>query len=375
MKIQFNQILPINKSIVVSNKKISNKTIKNDSITEYSVMPNYSLATFPNISFGMSPDMRFLLNNAKRLKCAYSGRLMLSPAEEKIIYSKLEKRPNAMSAINFLQQYAKYMHDIEGKVFDFFVDSEHKNKRNFQDILLEVKDESLQRLKEKQIRILTKTNNLIKKLSPEIAAQIEEIRDSAIEHVNDNSFGRRVVLDRIKQVKATGDDLQKVIGIYRAWYKLPRSTNDFDAFVVKYSKKPHEAIAKRLISSSVATIEHVKPQSKGGDDCMSNILLVSSRFNNDRDTMPLDEFIMLNDELDVKGNLLRYIDDVINEVNDKRSPFSERASYPIIISDTIMKESKNLVIPSLINLKASKDQLKDYNSLQKLEQKYVVKKK
>lgn len=377
MKIQFNQTYNTNKYIVVANKYQHFTRVKDseNNIQKGAELPILSSAHFPNINFGMSPDMKFLLDNSKRLLCAYSRMPMISPAEEKLIYAKLDRRPNAQSAVNFLQQYTRYMHDIESKVFDFFSDAEHKNKRDFQDILLEVRDESLERLKEKQIRILTRTNNLIKKLSPEIAVQVEEIRDKAIEQINDNSFGRRSVLDKIKQIRATGDDLQKVIGIYRAWYKLPGSSNDFDAFVVKYAKNPHEAIARRLISSSVATIEHIKTQKRGGDDCMSNILLVSSRFNNDRDTMPLDEFIMLNDDIDIKHNLLKYVDDVVNEVNNKRSPFFNFASYPIQVSETIYRESKHTVNPSLDNLKATKEQLKDYNSLQKLEQKYIVIKK
>ena len=61
-----------------------------------------SLANFPNVSFKMNPDAGFLISQCRRLKCAYSGRKMIPPNEAKTIYAKLQKRPNAQSAINFL---------------------------------------------------------------------------------------------------------------------------------------------------------------------------------------------------------------------------------------------------------------------------------
>ena len=38
------------------------------------------------------------------------------------------------------------------------------------------------------------------------------------------------------------------------------------------------------------------------------MILVSARFNNERHSMPLDEYIMLNQDIDMRRHLQKYID-------------------------------------------------------------------
>ena len=52
---------------------------------------------------------------------------------------------------------------------------------------------------------------------------------------------------------------------------------------------------------------------------LSNFILVSAAFNNNRHSMPLSEYIMLNDDIDIRKNLQRYIEDVISEVQNRKS--------------------------------------------------------
>ncbi len=75
--------------------------------------------------------------------------------------------------------------------------------------------------------------------------------------MENGTFGRKEPLEKIKAIKAKGRDLVQIIKIYRKWYGLPASSNDLDAFIVSYSKRPHLQIAKRLISSAVASVEHM----------------------------------------------------------------------------------------------------------------------
>ena len=344
---------------------------------EYSTLPNYNLAMVPsNVSFKANPSMEFLLAQSERLRCAYSGKIMLSPSEFKTISQKLLKRPNAQSAINLLQSYEVYMHDIESIIFDILKEASHKNKRGFNDILKEEAPDALIRLKEKQKNILTKTDKIIDTMSEPIAEQVRLIRDEALEKMENDTFGRKSPLEKIKRVKAEGKDLEKIIKIYQSWYKLPSSSKDLDAFIVKYSKYDHDDIAKRLVSSSVATVEHVKPQARNGSDGMNNLLLVSAQFNNGRDTMPLNEYIKLNPEIDIEKNLQRYIDDVIAQVNDSRTPFSKKPSYPMAIVDTILEETKGAVILNTDNLQIPQSLAKQDEILTKrLEQKYKVRRR
>lgn len=374
MKINFNQTLLINKynSSNRSNNVYNNKAY-NSGNAEYSALPNCNLAYYPNISFKMNEHMAFLLNNAKRFRCAYSGRPMILQNEAKLIYSKLGSRPNAQSAINFLQQYTGYMHDIESKVFDFFSETSHKNKKDFKDILLEEYPQALERLREKQTAILTSVNKVIEETSEPIACQLRALRDESLKKMKTNTFGRKTLLESVKKIKAKDEDLDKVIQIYRAWYKLPKPAKDFDAFVVKYSKKSHFDIAKRLISSAVATIEHIKPSARGGDDNMRNYILVSAQFNNERDTMPLWEYMMLNKELDIRKHLQQYMDTSIKQVQDKKSPFYNRSWYPESIHSAIYEETAKSVNLNTDNLNLSKTQKKENSSVERLGSRFILK--
>ena len=332
-----------------------------------------SLVNFPNISFKMNSDAGFLLSQAGRLKCAYSGRDMIPLMEAKNIYAKLLKRPNAQSAINFLVHYADYMHEVEGYIFDLFQDAPHKAKKDFQTILQEHKPDALTRLKEKQITVLSSADKIIDTIGEPTAEKILKIKNQSIEQIlNNGIFGRKAPLDLIKAIKAPQEDLAKVIKVYQAWYKLPASSKDMDAFIVKYSKEPHNNIAKRLISTAVGSIEHIRPQQRNGDDKLGNYLLVSAAFNNNRQSMPLSEYIMLNEEVDIAKNLQKYMNDVIREVNNPKSKFAQRSYYPESIKRAVEAETDNKVILNTEGLRISKAQQRQNNATDRLSQRYVV---
>lgn len=366
MKVSFNQTSQINSyRPVVNSLQKEEPTVQTTSV-ECSVVPSAYYASFCNVSFAGKPDMDFLLGFADRFKCAYTGRPMISKPKAKSIYEKLEKRPNAQSAINLLQHLQGYMHDIESIVFDILCDASHKNKRDFQDILLELAPESLERLKLKQFDVLNSTNRLLPLLSEPIREKVIAARDEALAKMEDGTFGRKEPLERIKSIKAKGKDLTQVIKIYRKWYGLPASSNDLDAFIVSYSKRPHQQIAKRLISSAVASVEHVKPHSRGGGSDLSNLILVSAQFNNARSSMPLWEYMMLNPQIDFAANLQNYMNDVINEVHDKNSTFSQRAYYPERIKDVIDKETNSSVVLDTDRLCLTRYQRREMSHLKKL---------
>ena len=379
MKVNFNQTAQINNCRPITrfeNNKTKGHRGTTPNFTSDFAMQNcdgLSLANFPNVSFRANcPDMNFLLGQTHRLFCAYSRREMISPYEIRTIYGKLLKRPNAQSAVNFLQNYERYMHNIEGQIFSVFKNADHKGKRDFQNILQELVPESLERLKVKQIEILNGKNKLIENMSPEIAEKVKAIRDKTLQSVMDGTFARRSVLDQIKNIKVEGSDLGRIIKLYQHWYKLPSSSKDFDAFVVKYAKESHDTIAKRLLSTAVATIEHVKPQSRGGENKLGNFLLVSAEFNNERDTMPLQEYMMLNSDIDIKGNIQKYIDDVIKEIHRGKSGLANRSWYPKALQETIGAETGGEFVPSIDALNLTKAQKRENNFSQKLSTRYIV---
>ena len=377
MRIQFNQALSGNKFNQVLQLRSMEEKPSVD-VLEYrepikKVSP-INFISYSNISFKKNIDAEFLLRQTKHLKCAYSGKLMLSQGEIKDVFSKLERRTNVQAVINLLQNYEKYMHDTEVAIFSLLKESKHRNKRDLQDVLQELQPEALVRLKEKQINILKSTDGIIEKLSPNIANLVRLIRDNALAKIKDNTFGRQPPLEMIKAVKAKGSDLNKIIKIYQAWYKLPNSARDVDAFIVKYARKTHAEIARRLICPSMATIEHIVPTSrkKKDADFLGNMILVSARFNKERHSMPLDEYIMLNQEVDMLQHLQKYVDLVIREINRQGSDFSHCGMYPERIRKAIAKETGGKVNLSTENLVLTKAQKKSMKAPEKLSQKFNV---
>jgi hypothetical protein len=379
MKININSVIQTNKfnptlykNNIDLDKSLNFYTSKDQDVS----FPNLSAANFPNITFRAKTDANFLLKQANWLKCAYSGNKMISPSEAQAIYKRLEKRPNTQSACNLLVNYEEYMYDVESKIFDIFKESSHKSKSNFQDVLKSLQPEALVRLQEKQSIIVNKANKDIEKLSPTTREQVEQIKSEALEEiqkssvVGHNALERRNTLDRIKKIKGDKTDKPRLERIYQIWYQLPVAAKDVDAFIVKYANCSHNTIAKRLISKAVATIEHIKPASQGGDDNLANFLLVSAGYNSERSSMPLDEYITLNQDIDIVHNLQKYMDSIIEEAHRKKSDFSDRSWYPDAMRRAIYSQTHNKIDLDTQKLRLTKVQVRENTYCNRLIEKF-----
>lgn len=369
MKILFQQIPKFN----ILNTRYQTPIKEESSAPEPNLAPKgLNISQFHNISFGAKKhDAEFLLKFSDKFRCAYSGREMISKSKFKEICKKLDKRPNAQSAYNLLQHLQKYMHNIEGIIFDIIGEASHKNKRNFQDILLELAPESLQRLEIRQIEILHSTDKILSKLSEKTALQVLDIRDEALAKMGLGTFGRQEPLKKLREIQADKKDLYLIDKIYKKWYELPTSARDIDAFIVQYSKHTHSQISKRLISSAVATIEHIKPQSKNGSSGLGNLILVSAQYNNSRSSMPLCDYMKLNPDLPIAENLQKYIDTVIKEVQNSKSEFSQQVYYPESIKKAIEQETGSKVQLDTSALTLTKVQKQEQVKFDKLREKYA----
>lgn len=307
-----------------------------DSIKFYPI--NYN-----NLSFTAKSDARILLEHAEDLVCAYSGKKMLSPYTIREIYSKLRKKQNAQASIVFLQNYENYMHKAEKEVFDILKSALDKSHKDFSDILNQKVIDSRKRLKIKQIEILKSTDELIDNLSDDIKNNIISIKENAFSRIEDWGFSRKYTLRELRKVEAKGNDKKIINEIFKAWHKLPNSKTDADAFIIKYFSKDHYTIAKMLLSSSVATIEHIKPASKGGNNMLGNYLLVSSKYNSLRDSMPLNMFIETYPELKIEDNIQKYMNLLIRGINTKKIDLIRYDNYPQMIKENISKSTKGKI--------------------------------
>ena len=324
-------------------------------------------ANYNNLTFTAKSDAKILLENANNLVCAYSGKKMLSPYEVRGIYSKLRKRQNAASMVLFLQNYESYMHKTELEVFNLLKGAKDKENKDFKEILSEHVIEAHRNLKGKQVAIMESTNDLVNMLSDDTRDEVIAIKDNAIERINDFGFSRKYTLRELRNLSAKGNDKKIINEIFKAWHKLPNSKTDSDAFIKKYFFADHFTIAKSLLSSSVATIEHIKPSSKGGANKLENYMLVSSKYNALRDSLPLNMFNEIYPELKIENNLQRYMNVLIHAINTKNIDFIRYDNYP-----ELLKESISRVTNGKIELDISK--VNNHNNNSKSPKQKTVKK-
>ncbi len=339
MKVLFNTALPVNShlGICVHKNDLKKSYACYDAPQTEGTPP---VCNLPHITFKAKPDSVMLLSQADKLYCAYSRSKMLSPYTFRAICSKLSKKPNAQSAINFLKEYREYMPKVETEIFDMLEEYGVSGKKTLQDILTEKRPESLARLREKQKCILTNADGKIMQLDKDIAEEVLGIRDAALISIDDGSFSRHKLLDRLKMIEAQDTKTKTQLhNIYKRWYTLPRSYMDYDAFVVKYSKFSHEEIAQRFLSMAVATVEHIKPYAKGGQDNLLNYVLVCKLYNNDKSDMNLAEYDELNPDIEISTNLIRYINDIKNEIKHGNRYFEANYLYPKHLGENIALET------------------------------------
>ena len=374
MKVNFNQTIQIN-STYNSKNKVSRRINKPSSVCCDVSVCEAKKDKCKNVSFGISPDVFFLISQTNRLKCFYTRKDLIDSRQVKTIYGKLSKRPNAQSAVNYLQNYTKNMFDVEYQIFTAFKEAEYRGKRGFSDILESMIPDSLENIKQKQILVLDSTEEAIDCYPNAISKQILALRDRAVNAVVDGTFQRSNFLEQLLKIIPKNQDKFTLPEIYKLWSKLPSAFFDKDAFVLKYHTAEHEAIAKRLISPSVGTIEHVVPSSRGGEDELGNYALAAAKMNNPRGSLYEKAFIDLHPEVDIKGNMQKYLDDIVREINRGNPEYVERSHYPEELQEKIILETGGDFIPEVKPIFISKSQRKHNNFTNRLSTRFNVTRK
>lgn len=76
-------------------------------------------------------------------------------------------------------------------------------------------------------------------------------------------------------------------------FKLPTSSQDFSAYMVKIANEPSEKIASRILWPYLASVEHIFPKSEGGPDVMANFAGATTRENSLRKSIDFTEQMKL----------------------------------------------------------------------------------
>ena len=281
--------------------------------------------------------------------CPVCGRIMLDVDKFNKFEQKVMDTTNPTKILEYVEELKKYLHPVEVKIFEMMKLDNLKNpKMTLHDMLKIRLPESESKIVACQSQILGNigiySHNLPKEERINVLNLINETFARIIDSRETSRFSRKIFLKKLKNIfipeHLRANLKLKFIGEFESMYKkteyytkenlaeyvnsklsyvmqnwiytpeqekiieeavkLPKAYNNIDAFIVKYAKRdykrdnPDQKIALRMLSNSLATVEHIKPQSKRGETKPSNLSLECACDNNGRNDDSLIEQISEN---------------------------------------------------------------------------------
>lgn len=249
-----------------------------------------------NISFKCKeiPLTRKELKNLLNFKipCLCCGKIMLHPDIYMALMESKKLSGTALEAIPILEPFEDIMHPVERQVFNMFKNMAVKYpNKNFKELLNMKKDIHELALVKIQSSIFNKISFyrriLPKKTARAIRKLIIKTNDIIFDPEPHKPFSRRIFLYKLKNILKNIDDKKLKEEILTIARRLPRSSDEVCAFVVKNTRKKSEIIALNLIHPSVGTFEHIHPKSLKGKNNSLNFALECCYCNNSRHHYPI----------------------------------------------------------------------------------------
>ena len=146
-------------------------------------------------------------------------------------------------------------------------------------------------------------------------------------------------LERVLELQAefapdTLDEPNELEPIIDLANTLPTSKDSVAAFIVEMSDKDDKTIAKRLISESLGTIEHIVPESKGGVNEAYNFIFVTKSRNEERSNTPMKYF--MRKYPNIPQYCKQYMEDIMKA--GQSSKLRGHEWYPYVIKETMHEE-------------------------------------
>ncbi len=235
-------------------------------------------------------ELKNLLNY--HIPCLCCGLEMLHPD----IYAKLldmqELSGSASQAIPILEPYEKIMHPVERQVFNMFKSMSAKYPdKNFKELLQMKKDIHELALVRIQSVIFNKISFYRRILPKKTARQLRKLMVKTNDIIFDpephKPFSRRIFIHKLKNIIKNLESRKLKEEILEIARRLPRSSDEVCAFVVKNARKRPSVIALNLIHPSVGTFEHLMPKCMKGMNNSLNFALECSYCNNSRHHYPI----------------------------------------------------------------------------------------
>lgn len=303
------------------------------------------------ISFRANTSNGNILKKLKEITCPYTGIKMLPGSTVTALEKRIEGFKSTERILKMLSKYTDYMQITERKMYNIFSKYNEKNPdKNLTECLQEFYNESLAKLKLEEFEVLDNVDDISKELSPETALQVRakttRCREVILANNKEDTFKRRLFLSSLDEITAKDEKEKNILEKMKdqALY-LPTSSSSENAFIVKYASRGEKEIAKRILRASAGTIEHIKPDSKGGENDIGNFMLVSSLANSNRENMPLEKYILRHPN--IPQYCQKYVEEIMQEIYKGHLKGNE--TYPYKIKERLAKESNNKIQLDLSN--------------------------
>lgn len=308
------------------------------------------------------------------LTCLCCGREMIEPEEIQKLANFGVLRCNAPEAIEILNKYEGNMHSVEKEVFGILKEKAKKYPDlNFQQILTLIKDEHEKPLIATQFGIFKMIEKASENINPELRKEIKELIEEEKQLIleGNNQFRRKRFVNKFEQILSGRKNSATKEHLIRLANKLPTAYEDKNAFIVKYSTKPADAIGIRLLSYSMCTIEHVRPKNPkttNGENHLFNYIPECMRCNSFRQDRPMIQ--QLEEHPEMFFNAQRLMNRLVDFAN--RGKLSKW--YIVKIQDRVKQESEGLLDLNIDSLNMSRKMRREYAKLQEdpVEPKFTV---
>lgn len=235
-------------------------------------------------------ELKNLLNF--HIPCLCCGMEMLHPDEYMKLMDNKKLSGVAIEAIPILEPYEKIMHPVEKQVFNMFKTMAVKYPdKNFKELLMMKKDVHELALVKIQSVIFNKISFYRRILPKKTARQLRKLmiktNDIIFAPEPHKPFSRRIFIHKIKNITKNLENKKIKNEILEIARRLPRSSDEVCAFVVKNARKPASVIALNLVHPSVGTFEHLLPKCMKGMNNSLNFALECSYCNNSRHHYPI----------------------------------------------------------------------------------------
>lgn len=323
-------------------------------------LPKADLFIKPDtVSFRSATTAGNALKALRGLTCPYYGGKMIAGSDMSRIEKKLDKCSTLKDTIKTLSPYKEFMQKTERAIFERLKQQAKEQPNSTIDACLKQwYDDALTKLKLEEFNVLDSVDKISMELSPKTALDLRHkttrCRQVILVNNQEDTFKRKTFLTSLDEITPLPGEVSTFEKMKDKALFLPTSGSSENAFIVKYANRSNQETAKRLLRASVATVEHVKPESLGGANSIDNFILASASANSYRSNMPLSKYIDRFPKIPV--NCQKYMDKIIALMN--RGALKGNELYPYKITRLLNTESEGRINLDLSNYKYTENQAK-----------------